>query len=260
VVPCPGARDEQDAPLALQILSVSERVLAGGSQRGERGHRALLHADDGDGLELQALHSVHGPGADPVLRALRRQREGGNARGLERIAGLMGQAGGPGGYADGMGLDTGVQPGEYAFCQFGQFLLAGGCGADQRAAAAHGRAVAGQGVRVADFREQPLIIGLGDGLQRGLQLLQRFLVADLENSECLVDAEPVTGGVGVGLVMGQDRDQAVGVARRRGEDDAAPEAVDPDRPDAVVAAVQRAAGGKQQPAVSRRPVCCWPSP
>jgi hypothetical protein len=92
-------------------------------------------------------------------------------------------------------------------------------------------------VSVADIGEQPLVVSLGNCLQGRLQLLQSFLVADFQDAEHLVDAEPVTAGVGIRLVVGQDRDKAICLASLWRQDDAAPETVHPDRADAIVAAV-----------------------
>src|SRR5450759_2385524 len=58
-------------------------------------------------------------------------------------------------------------------------------------------------VAVADISEWPLLAGPGDSRQRGLKLLDRFLVPDLQHAERLVDGEPVAGGVGVCLVVRQ---------------------------------------------------------
>ena len=72
-----------------------------------------------------------------------------------------------------------------------------------------------------------------------LQLLDSVLVADFQHAERLVDAEPVAGGVGVRLVVRQDRDQAVRVAGLGSQHDAAPAAIDPEGADPVVPAVLR---------------------
>ena len=47
----------------------------------------------------------------------------------------------------------------------------------------------------------------GECLQGGLQLLQGPLVADFEDAEGLVDAEPVARGESDGLVVRQDGDR-----------------------------------------------------
>jgi hypothetical protein len=57
--PGPGAGDEEQAAFALDLLVLSRRV----SDRMRMRHDALLHPDDGDGPELQALEPVHR--ADP---------------------------------------------------------------------------------------------------------------------------------------------------------------------------------------------------
>jgi hypothetical protein len=80
-------------------------------------------------------------------------------------------------------------------------------------------------VSVVDIGEQPLVVSLGNCLQGRLQLLQSFLVADFQDAQHLVDAEPVTAGVGIRLVVGQDRDKAIRIASLRRQDDAAPETV-----------------------------------
>ena len=68
-------------------------------------------------------------------------------------------------------------------------------------------------VGVADVGEQlsRLLLGIR---RAGLQVLDGLLVADLQDAEHAVDAEPVAGGVGVGLVLREDGDQAVGVCGR----------------------------------------------
>src|SRR5207248_151341 len=107
----PGTSHEQDAPFALKILVMSERILSFGSDRRTGRDHALLHADDGDGLELQALHAVHGPRADGALRALRGKRQSRDASGPQRFSRVLDHMTGPGGDTDGVGLDASVQPG-----------------------------------------------------------------------------------------------------------------------------------------------------
>ena len=80
-----------------------------GDRRG-RGNQALLDADDRDGLELQALHRVHGAGPDGLGVRPAAQRDRRDAVGLQRLARLAHQAGGPGRHADGMRLDAGGKP------------------------------------------------------------------------------------------------------------------------------------------------------
>jgi len=60
VVPGPGAGHEQDAAFPLQVLGMRDGVLAGRGDRRWIWDQSLFNADDRDGLELQALHRVHG--------------------------------------------------------------------------------------------------------------------------------------------------------------------------------------------------------
>ncbi len=92
---------------------------------------------------------------------------------------------------------------------------------------------------VGDIREQPPVIGLGGRLKGGPQLLDGLLVTGLQHAECLIDAEPVTSSVGIGLVMRQDRDQAVRVTGIGSQHDTAPEAVHPEKADPVIQAAAR---------------------
>src|SRR5690242_8660193 len=94
-------------------------------------------------------------------------------------------------------------------------------------------------IRIADAGEEPVIGRSRHGFQRRLYLLERGLVAHLKDTERLVDAEPVAGSVGIGLVMRHDGNQAKGVARLRREDDASPEGIDADRAYPVVPAVSQ---------------------
>ena len=70
-----------------------------------------------------------------------------------------------------------------------------------------------------------------------MDLLDRYLVADLDDAKCLVDREPVAGRVVDRLVMRHDLHQVIGVTAVWGKDDTAPELVDPDGADAVVHAL-----------------------
>ena len=70
MVPGPGTGNEQHAAFPLQVLGMGDGVLALRGDRGWFWNQALLDADDRDGLELQALHSVHGACLDS-LRAAR---------------------------------------------------------------------------------------------------------------------------------------------------------------------------------------------
>ena len=82
-------------------------VLGRRGDRGWFGDQAALDADDRDGLELQALHRVHRAGPDGLSAAPAVQRDRHDAGGLERLACLADQGGGPGGHADRMRLDAG---------------------------------------------------------------------------------------------------------------------------------------------------------
>ena len=69
MVACPGTGHEQDTAFPAQVLRVSDGVFAFRGDRRWFGNQALLHADDRDGLELQALHRVHGTGPDTLRTA-----------------------------------------------------------------------------------------------------------------------------------------------------------------------------------------------
>lgn len=86
------------------------------------------------------------------------------------------------------------------------------------------------------MREQPRFRLLCGGFERWLELLDGALVTDFDDAERLVHGEPVAGRVGDGLVVRQDLHQVVRVPGVRGENDAAPEGVDSDRPYPVVPA------------------------
>ncbi len=76
----------------------------------------------------------------------------------------------------------------------------------------------------------------------GLEVLDGLFVADLEDAQDAVDAEPVAGGVGFRLILREDRDQAVRVTVGLGggrQDDAAPAVVDREEADPGVAGVLR---------------------
>ena len=91
---------------------------------------------------------------------------------------------------------------------------------------------------VADVGEQLSSGGIGGWLQ----LLDGVLVADFQDPERPVDAEPAAGRVGVRLVLRQNRDQAVRVRGRpafRDQDHGVPAAVHRQDADPVVPAVRR---------------------
>jgi hypothetical protein len=97
-----------------------------------------------------------------------------------------------------------------------------------------------EGDLVAYVGEQPLARWFGGGSQ----VLDGFLVADFQDSERSVDAEPATSSVVVRLVLREDCDQAIRVPVRvcgrpggGGEDDATPVAVHRHEADPVVPAV-----------------------
>ena len=144
VIPGPGAGDEQDAAFPLQVLGVREGVLGLRGDGARFRDQALLHADDGDGLELQALHGVHRAGPDGRDMAPAAQRGGGDAGGLQRLARLADQGGGSGGHADGMGLEAGRKPRANPFGKKAELLGPAGRLPRLRARAVHGRAVAEQ--------------------------------------------------------------------------------------------------------------------
>ena len=149
VVPGPGAGHEQDAAFPLQVLGVRGGVLGFRGDRRGRGNQALLDADDRDGLELQALHRVHRARPDGLGVPPAAQRDRRDAVGLQRLARLAHQAGGPGRHADGMRLDAGGEPRANPFGKKFEFL--GPCGGHPslRARAVHRRPVAEQGVHLA---------------------------------------------------------------------------------------------------------------
>ena len=149
MVPGPGAGHEQDAAFPLQILGVHGGVLVFGGDRRGRGHQALLDADDRDRLELQALHRVHGSGPDGLGVRPAAQRDRRDAVGLQRLARLAHQAGGPGRHADGIRLDACGKPRANSFGKKIEFLGPGGGQPALRARAVHRRPVAQQGVHLA---------------------------------------------------------------------------------------------------------------
>ena len=69
VVPGAGTGHEQDAAFPLQVLGMRDGVLAFRGDRRRFRNQALLYADHRDGLELQALHRVHGAGPDGLRAA-----------------------------------------------------------------------------------------------------------------------------------------------------------------------------------------------
>lgn len=70
MVTCPSAGNEQQAPLALQVLRVGQWIGGLGCHRIRRGDYAIADADYRDRLELQALHAVHAAQADAVAVTL----------------------------------------------------------------------------------------------------------------------------------------------------------------------------------------------
>ena len=106
MVPGPGAGHEQDAAFALQVLGMGGGVLGFRGDRRWFGNQALLDADDRDGLELQALHGVHGSGPNGLGTTPAVQRDRRDAGRLQRLTRLADQAGGSGRHADGMGLEA----------------------------------------------------------------------------------------------------------------------------------------------------------
>ena len=110
MVPRAGAGHEQDAAFPLQVLGVRDRIFAFRGDRRWFGNQTVLDADDRDGLELQALHRVHGSGPDRLRAAAAAQRDRHDAVSLQHLARLANQAGGPGGHADGLRLDAESEP------------------------------------------------------------------------------------------------------------------------------------------------------
>ncbi len=149
MVPGPGARDEQDAAFPLQVLSIGEDVLGFRGNGSRFRDQPLLDADNRDGLELQALHGLHGAGPDgrgaiPPAQRGRRDADGG-----QRLTSLADQGGGPGGHADRMRLDAGRNPRANPFGEKTELLGPAGRLPGLGARAVHGRAVAEQRVDLA---------------------------------------------------------------------------------------------------------------
>jgi len=114
VVAGPGAGNEQHRAFPLEVLFAEKGVVGCGGERGRGGNRAVFHADDSDGLEFKALHAVHRPDPDLGGAVRRGGRQGGNPQRLERVTGQLGEVAGPGGDAEGVGFDPGIQPGAHA--------------------------------------------------------------------------------------------------------------------------------------------------
>ena len=96
--------------------------------------------------ELQALHAVHGAGPDRAPGAVGAEGEGRDAGGLEGLARRLDHAAGPGGHADGVRFDAGIQPAADPLHEGVEFVLAGGGAGNVGAVAVHGGAVAEQTV------------------------------------------------------------------------------------------------------------------
>ena len=156
MVTCPGTGHEQHAALPLEVLDVRQRILIlRGEGRRIRDH-ALLDADHRDGLELQALHGVHGAGPDPSRPASAADRRRVDAIRFQSLAGLAHQAGGSGRHPDRVRFEADRQPCADPFGKESEFLAAGGGETHLRVLPAHRGAVAEQGVDLA--------VQAGDGL------------------------------------------------------------------------------------------------
>jgi hypothetical protein len=91
-------------------------------------------------------------------------------------------------------------------------------------------------------RARPASVTSSNSLGCGLEVFDGLFVADLEDAQDAVDAEPVAGGVGFRLILREHRDQAVRVPVGLGggrQDDAAPAVVDREQADPGVAGVLR---------------------
>jgi hypothetical protein len=74
------------------------------------GNQAALYSDDRDGLELKPLHRVHGSGPHRLRVVAFAQRDRRDAVGLQHLACLANEAGGPGRHADGLRFDAECEP------------------------------------------------------------------------------------------------------------------------------------------------------
>ena len=108
MVPGSGTGREQDAAFPLQVLGMGDRVFAFRGDRRWFRNQALFHADDRDGLELQAFHRVHGADPDGLRVAPAPQGDRHDAVGFQRLTCLANQAGRAGRYPDGLRLDAGT--------------------------------------------------------------------------------------------------------------------------------------------------------
>jgi hypothetical protein len=124
VVPRPRASDEQQTPLALQILRVGERIGLGWRDRSWRRDNPVCDADDRDRLELQPFHAMHRADTGRVFRRLGREGGDRDARGLQRGSGLLCHIPGAGGNADRVRLDALAYPPAHSLGKRGQFRLA----------------------------------------------------------------------------------------------------------------------------------------
>jgi hypothetical protein len=124
VVPRPRASDEQQTPLALQILRVGERIGLGWRDRSWRRDNPVCDADDRDRLELQPFHAMHRADTGRVFRRLGREGGDRDARGLQRGGGLLCHVPGADGNADRVRLDALAYPHAHSLDKRGQFRLA----------------------------------------------------------------------------------------------------------------------------------------
>ena len=82
----------------------SSRVILSRRDCGRIWHHPIRHAEHGDRLELQSLHSVHRADADGVFPRLGREGNGRDARGFQRRLRLLPQPPRPRGDPDRMRL------------------------------------------------------------------------------------------------------------------------------------------------------------